>query len=88
MWTLVQVTLIDAVGTYTGNPQKIMFVLASARQSSIIFNIIKDIDPKAFISQSRVIGVYGEGFRALKGKSKAKWYIVILGFQREEFTKG
>ena len=66
------VTLIDAVGTYTGNPQKIMFVLANARQSSIIFNIIKDIDPNAFISQSRVIGVYGEGFRALKGKSKAK----------------
>ena len=29
---------------------------------------VKDIDPNAFISQSSVIGVYGEGFDRLKVK--------------------
>lgn len=60
------VTLIDAVGSYTGNEQKIMFVLAKNNQSSTIFRIINDIDPNAFVSQSLVIGVFGEGFDQLK----------------------
>lgn len=60
------VTLIDAVGSYTGNEQKIMFVLAKNNQSNTIFRIINDIDPTAFISQSLVIGVFGEGFDQLK----------------------
>lgn len=64
------VTVIDATGMYTGQEQKIMFVLAKKRQSTTIFRIINDIDPNAFISQSAVIGVYGEGFDHLKLKSK------------------
>lgn len=62
------VTVIDTVGMYTGQPQKMMFVLAKKRQSTTIFRIINDIDPRAFISQSAVIGVYGEGFDHLKVK--------------------
>lgn len=34
----------------------------------IIFRLIKDIDPNAFVSQSAVIGVYGEGFDRIKVK--------------------
>ena len=30
--------------------------------------MIKDIDPNAFVSQSQVIGVYGEGFDKIKVK--------------------
>ena len=30
--------------------------------------LIKDIDPNAFVSQSAVIGVYGEGFDHIKVK--------------------
>lgn len=66
------VTVIDATGLYTGQPQKMMFVLAKKRQSTTIFRIIHDIDPTAFISQSAVIGVYGEGFDHLKIKPKKK----------------
>lgn len=62
------VTIIDATGLYTGKPQKMMFVLAKKRQSNTIFRIIKDCDPDAFVSQSAVIGVYGEGFDHLKVK--------------------
>lgn len=64
------VTVIDATGFYTGQEQKIMFVLAKKRQSTTIFRIINDIDPTAFVSQSAVIGVYGEGFDHFKIKHK------------------
>lgn len=60
------VTVINATGFYTGQEQKIMFVLAKKRQSTTIFRIINDIDPTAFVSQSAVIGVYGEGFDHFK----------------------
>ena len=62
------VTLIDAKGFYTGQEQPMMFVLAKRRQSTTIFRIINDIDPDAFVSQSAVIGVYGNGFDHIKVK--------------------
>ena len=31
-----------------------------------IYRIVKSIDPNAFISQSNVVGVYGEGFDKIK----------------------
>ena len=60
------VTLINAQGFYSGVDVKMLFVLAKKRQSVEIFHIINDIDPQAFVSQSRVIGVYGEGFDHFK----------------------
>ena len=62
------VTIINATGLYTGKEQKMMFILAKKRESAIVFRIIKDIDPNAFVSQSAVIGVYGEGFDHIKMK--------------------
>ena len=40
--------------------------------SVTIFRIVKIIDPNAFVSQSAVIGVYGEGFDEMKVKIKEK----------------
>lgn len=62
------VTVIDGTGMYTGLGVKMMFVLAKKRESTTIFRLIKDIDPEAFVSQSAVIGVYGEGFDHIKVK--------------------
>ncbi len=62
------VTAIDGVGWYSKNNVKVLFVLAKRSQSLEIFRIVKGIDPDAFISQSSVIGVYGEGFDKLKVK--------------------
>ena len=62
------VTFIDGVGCYTHNNVKLMFVLAKKRESNTIFRLIKDIDPSAFVSQSAVIGVFGEGFDRIKVK--------------------
>ena len=61
-------TVINASGFYTGKEIKMLFVLAKKRESTIIFRLIKDIDPNAFVSQSAVIGVYGEGFDRIKVK--------------------
>ena len=60
------VTVLDAQGFYSGHKIKMLFVLAKKRQSSEIFHIINEVDPMAFVSQSRVIGVYGEGFDHFK----------------------
>ena len=62
------VTFIDGVGCYTRNDVKMMFVLAKRRESHTIFRLIKDTDPNAFVSQSAVIGVFGEGFDKIKVK--------------------
>ena len=62
------VTVINASGFYTGKEIKMLFILAKKRESGIIFHLIKEIDPNAFVSQSAVIGVYGEGFDRIKGK--------------------
>ena len=62
------VTFLDGVGCYTNNHVKMMFVLAKKSESNTIFRLIKDIDPQAFVSQSAVIGVFGEGFDRIKVK--------------------
>lgn len=55
-------TIINAQGFYSGKEVKMLFVLAKKRQSDMIFRLINEVDPHAFVSQSAVIGVYGEGF--------------------------
>jgi uncharacterized membrane-anchored protein YitT (DUF2179 family) len=60
------VTILDGHGWYTGHEQKVLCILAKKRESSLIFRIIKSIDPQAFVSQSAVIGVFGEGFDQIK----------------------
>ena len=62
------VTVLDGMGWYSKNNVKVLVVLAKKRQSLDIFRLVKRIDPNAFISQSSVIGVYGEGFDKLKVK--------------------
>ncbi len=63
-------TIIDAQGFYSGRKTKMLFVLAKRSQSNLIFRIINEVDPHAFVSQSAVIGVYGEGFDRFKVSSK------------------
>ncbi|MBO4590025.1 MAG: YitT family protein [Bacteroidaceae bacterium] len=62
------VTVLDGMGWYSKEPMKVLVVLAKKRDSVSLFRAIKDIDPKAFVSQSNVIGVYGKGFDKIKVK--------------------
>jgi uncharacterized membrane-anchored protein YitT (DUF2179 family) len=64
------VTILDGHGWYTGQKMKVLCILAKKRESINIFRLIKMIDPNAFVSQSSVIGVYGEGFDEMRVKIK------------------
>ncbi len=66
------VTILDGHGWYTGDEMKVLCILAKKNESVTIFRIVKIIDPNAFVSQSAVIGVYGEGFDEMKVKIKEK----------------
>ena len=64
------VTILDGHGWYTGEERKVLCILARKNESIMIFRLIKMIDPNAFVSQSSVTGVYGEGFDEMKVKVK------------------
>ena len=66
------VTILDGHGWYTGNKRRVLCILAKKNESTNIFRLIKMIDPNAFVSQSAVIGVFGEGFDEMKVKVKVK----------------
>ncbi|MDR0427974.1 MAG: YitT family protein [Dysgonamonadaceae bacterium] len=59
-------TILDGVGWYSKKEVKIIVVMAKKTESVSIFRIVNRIDPKAFISQASVRGVYGEGFEEIK----------------------
>lgn len=62
------VTVLYGEGWYSKEEKKVLVVLAKRRESVAIFRLINQIDPKAFVSQSNVVGVYGEGFDPIKVK--------------------
>lgn len=59
-------TVLDGTGWFTKKPTKVIIVLAKRTEAIEMFRLIKSIDEKAFISQSTVRGVYGEGFDQIK----------------------
>ncbi|MDD4922135.1 MAG: YitT family protein [Bacteroidales bacterium] len=62
------VTVLDGMGWYSKDPVKVLVVMARKNESVKIFRIVKQTDPQAFVSQSSVIGVYGQGFDIIKSK--------------------
>lgn len=59
-------TVLDGLGWYSQKPQKVLLVMAKRTESTAIFRLVKQIDSNAFISQSNVVGVYGQGFDRMK----------------------
>ena len=59
-------TVLDGTGWYSKKPTKVIVLLARRSEASGIFRMIRSIDEKAFISQSVVRGVWGEGFDPIK----------------------
>ncbi|CDN31543.1 Transporter [Mucinivorans hirudinis] len=62
------VTLLDGVGAYTKNPQKVAVLVCRKNEANIFYKIIKEVDPHAFITSASVMGVYGKGFEPLRTK--------------------
>ncbi|MCR5076522.1 MAG: YitT family protein [Prevotella sp.] len=65
-------TVIDAHGFYTGKKVGMLFIIARRSEARSIFRVIDEIDPKAFVSQGAVTGVYGIGFDRMKVSHRKK----------------
>ncbi|MDR1455192.1 MAG: YitT family protein [Tannerella sp.] len=59
-------TILNGQGGYTREPAKVIVLLAKNRESVTVFRLVKSVDHQAFISQSSVRGVYGEGFDPIR----------------------
>lgn len=58
------VTYIKTEGGYTGKPYNMIFCAMNRRQVAIVRDLVKDIDPKAFVLLTDVYDVMGYGFRS------------------------
>ena len=59
-------TVLDGTGWYSKEPVNVIVLLARRAEAAGIFRMIKSIDENAFISQSVVRGVWGQGFDPIK----------------------
>lgn len=64
------VTVLEGMGWYTRGERKVLVVVAKKSESPAIFRFIQTVDPNAFVTQSKVIGVFGQGFDAMKVKKQ------------------
>lgn len=60
------VTELYGEGWYSKQERRVLIVMARRRESQQIFRLIKRIDNKAFVTMTKVVGVYGEGFDHIK----------------------
>ena len=63
------VTFLEAQGGYSKQPGKVITVIARQYESSKIFRLVNAIDPNAFVSQSQVRGVFGQGFDPIQNNA-------------------
>ncbi|MBR5499164.1 MAG: YitT family protein [Bacteroidales bacterium] len=64
------VTMIPAKGWYSKEDKQVLMVVTRKTDLNLLLRYVKSIDPDAFLSVSSVMGVYGQGFDAIKVKSK------------------
>ena len=60
------VTQVEGKGWYSKENVELLLVLTRKYESQEVFNLIKEIDPDALVSQSFCHGVFGEGFDKIK----------------------
>lgn len=61
---------LNGNGFYSKRDIKVIFCIAKKSESSMIFDLVDEIDPDAFVAQSAVIGVYGQGFDRVRVRKK------------------
>ena len=65
-------TILNGNGFYSKKGINVIYCIAKKSESSLIFDLIDEIDSDAFVAQSSVIGVYGYGFDRVVGRKKIK----------------
>jgi len=58
-------TFLNGRGWYTGEDCSVVMVVVRKNEIHQVYRIIKEEDPKAFLSVGRVMGVYGKGFEKI-----------------------
>ena len=58
-------TFLNAEGGFNRQPMKVVTCIARSYESATIFRLVRAIDPNAFVSQSQVRGVFGQGFDSM-----------------------
>ncbi len=66
------VTVLSAQGWYTRQEKNVLLILISRKQLPELTKVIKEVDPRAFMSVSSTNNVYGEGFEEMKTGLKLK----------------
>lgn len=66
------VTVLSAQGWYTKKDKNVLLILINRKQLPSLTKVIKEVDPKAFMSVSSTNNVYGEGFEEIKTGLKRK----------------
>lgn len=60
------VTLLKAQGWYTKKDKDVLLILINQKELPSLTKVIKEVDPRAFMSISPTNNVYGEGFEEIK----------------------
>jgi len=60
------VTVLYGEGFYSKEKRQVLLILAKKYESRSLFALIRQIDPRAFVSMGNVEGVFGEGFDKIK----------------------
>lgn len=60
------VTVLKAQGWFTKKEKNVLYILISQRELPSLTKVIRETDPKAFMSVSPTNNVYGEGFEEIK----------------------
>ena len=64
--TCHSVTSMNGEGFYSHQEIKVLITIVHKREAVTILRLIQETDPRAFVSQSRAEGVYGNGFKAIR----------------------
>ena len=60
------VTSMNGEGFYSHQEIKVLITIVHKREAVTILRLIQETDPRAFVSQSRAEGVYGNGFKTIR----------------------
>ena len=60
------VTVLSAKGWFTKQEKNVLLILINRKQLPSLTKVIKEVDPRAFMSVSSTNNVYGEGFEEIK----------------------
>ena len=60
------VTIINGYGWYSKKDSKIVMIITRKHELPGVFQVVKNIDPDAFVSVASVMGTFGKGFEKIR----------------------